>query len=423
MHKAEAAEAEKMAAAVPSLGTVPMDLDVKGEGPTSPHELHAGLRSLLESKECCDIVFIAGEERIEAHAVVLAASSGSFCTFLRQNPALGLSMSAVDSPKEMEGLFSVQQMRQPDQPDTSIEVGQATTEAEGVTETNSTKNSQADVADIPTTEPGKTELDAVAIVATEPPEIGTGAEPKPAEPQEVSQSAEEPKQAPEQTDQTDKQREVKEVEKEMQQKMHIHVNGLSSAEALHIILDYVYKGFGGADWQYNATTAQVNKDVLRLARSFGFSHLHEHAARWLATGLTTENVLERLVTCEEFGLGLLREKINERLALKPAELMLVCSSPEITKHPRILQDLLVQVASLQDKQDAHAEDANQKEEAEKENHENQENLENKENKNENRQDKQTKKEKPDKHKQTKAEKMAKQEKPQAEKQPAKRRKA
>lgn len=423
MHKAEAAEAEKMAAAVPSLGTVPMDLDVKGEGPTTPHELHAGLRSLLESKECCDIVFIAGEERIEAHAVVLAASSGSFCTFLRQNPALGLSMSAVDSPKEMEDLFSVQQKRQPDQPDTSIEVGQATTEAEGVTETNSTKNSQADVADMPT-DPGKTESDAVTIVATEPAETGTGAEPKPAEAQEVSQPAEEPKQAPKQTDPTDKEREVKEVEKEMQQKMHIHVNGLSSAEALHIILDYVYKGFGGADWQYNATTAQVNKDVLRLARSFGFSHLHEHAARWLATGLTTENVLERLVTCEEFGLGLLREKINERLALKPAELMLVCSSPEITKHPRILQDLLVQVASLQDKQDANAQDGNQKEEeAEKENHENQESLENKENKNENRQDKQTKKEKPDKHKPTKAEKMAKQEKPQAEKQPAKRRKA
>ncbi|CAE7162191.1 Zmynd10, partial [Symbiodinium pilosum] len=93
----------------------------------------------------------------------------------------------------------------------------------------------------------------------------------------------------------------------------------------------------------------VNKDVLRLATHFGFAILHEHAARWLVKGLTTENVVDRLVTCEEFGLGLLREKITERLALKPAELMLVCSSPEITKHPRILQDLLVKVASLKDK--------------------------------------------------------------------------
>ena len=59
--------------------------------------------------------------------------------------------------------------------------GQAKTEAEGVTE--STKNSQADVAE--PTDPGKTESDAVTIVATEPAEIGTGAEPKPAEAQEA----------------------------------------------------------------------------------------------------------------------------------------------------------------------------------------------------------------------------------------------
>eukprot|EP00438_Fugacium_kawagutii_P033732 Skav220012 [mRNA] locus=scaffold947:289590:294534:+ [translate_table: standard] len=128
-------------------------------------------------------------------------------------------------------------------------------------------------------------------------------------------------------------------------------------------------------------------------------------ARWLATGLTTENVLERLVTCEEFGLGLLREKINER----------------------ILQDLLVQVASLQDKppkEEVQAEETDKKEvEAEKDD-ENQD-AENKENKHENRQEKpekQSKKEKQDKHKPTKAEKLAKQEKPQ-EKPPAKRKKA
>ena len=29
---------------------------------------------------------------------------------------------------------------------------------------------------------------------------------------------------------------------------------------------------------YGLTDVEVNKDVLRLARHFGFSHLHEHAA-------------------------------------------------------------------------------------------------------------------------------------------------
>merc|ERR1712113_314987 len=86
--------------------------------------------------------------------------------------------------------------------------------------------------------------------------------------------------------------------------------------------------------------------VLRLARNFGFSHLHEMAARWLTKGLTTANVVERLVTCEEFDLGLLREKIIQQLTLNPAELTVVSSSLEIMKHPRILQDLLMAVARL-----------------------------------------------------------------------------
>jgi len=101
----------------------------------------------------------------------------------------------------------------------------------------------------------------------------------------------------------------------------------------------------GAPWEYAPSSAEVNKDVLRLARHFGLQHLHEHAARWLAKGLTTANVVERLVTCEEFGLGLLREKIMEQLTKNPAELATVSSSTEIMKHPKILQDLLMQVAS------------------------------------------------------------------------------
>jgi len=398
--RAEAAEAAKMAAAVPSLGAVPMDLDAKGQGHAGPDELHAGLRSLLENKECCDIVFIAGDEQIEAHAVVLAASSGSFCTFLRQNPSLGLSMSTVDSPKQMEDLFSIQpQEVQPDSPVESSATGQAQTEG--------TADTAADTSP------------ADGAVMDQSGEAGTVEEQPKMQP-EVSETGQEtmPKERIEQSQIEEKSEKAKEVNKE-KPKIHINVNGLSSPEALNILLDYVYKGFGGADWHYTATNAQVNKDVLRLARNFGFSHLHEHAARWLVTGLTTQNVLERLVTCEEVGLGLLREKITQRLALNPPELMLVCSSPEITKHPKILQGLLVQVASLQDKPKFEDGEKNDDDEAEKENKENQQ--ENKQDKQEEKAEK-PKKDKQDKHKPTKAEKLAKQEKPQAEKQPAKKRK-
>merc|ERR1719446_1388370 len=111
--------------------------------------------------------------------------------------------------------------------------------------------------------------------------------------------------------------------------MMLELSGLSSAQAFKILLDYMYVASTGAKWEYTPADSSVNKDVLRLARHFGLSQLHEHAARWLAKGLTTANVVERLVTCEEFGLGLLREKIIEQLTANPAELSVVSSSPEI----------------------------------------------------------------------------------------------
>jgi len=128
--------------------------------------------------------------------------------------------------------------------------------------------------------------------------------------------------------------------------LELQVHHVGTSEAMSILLGYVYGAGTSAEWEYRPSTAEVNKDILRLARHFDLPHLHEHAARWLAKGLSTANVVERLVTCEEFGLGLLREKIIEQLTANPAELTIVSSSPEIMQHPRILQDLLVAVASL-----------------------------------------------------------------------------
>jgi len=127
--------------------------------------------------------------------------------------------------------------------------------------------------------------------------------------------------------------------------MLLEVTGLSSAQAFKILLDYIYVACTGVKWEYTPENSQVNKDVLRLARHFGLSQLHEHAARWLTKGLKTSNVVERLVMCEEFGLGLLREKIIERLTRQPDVMANICRCPEITNHPKILQDILVNFAS------------------------------------------------------------------------------
>ncbi|CAE7341444.1 Zmynd10 [Symbiodinium sp. CCMP2456] len=429
-----------MADAVPSLGPTPMDLDIRATR-TSANMLD-GLQSLLDSKECCDIVFLACEEQIEAHAVVLAASSPNFCKYLRQSSMRGLKEpSAPGHEMEASGAMVSDMMDvatdtenkdyaravhdRIDQPAGDRNGGSRGVWALGALPRREGEEPQAEVPEQSKESNGV----AVARLASflepanqeEPGMDGAGKgsdEAATAEaPMEVEVEASKPEEAapaptPGTTSPTNP------TNHEKADKVRVQVNGLSSSEAMHILLDYIYKGSAAASWEYKATTAQVNKEILRLARYFGFSQLHEHAARWLAKGLTTENVVDRLVTCEEFGLGLLREKITERLALKPAEMMQVCSSPEITKHPRILQDLLVQVASLKKGGTEATEDAKEEKQEPKEE------KPVKHDKAEKEKEKQEKAEKPEKP-EKKHEKAEKPEKPskQAEKQTGKKRKA
>jgi len=127
--------------------------------------------------------------------------------------------------------------------------------------------------------------------------------------------------------------------------LKLRVHDVTFSEAVKILLSYIYRaGTGDESWVYNPSRVEVNKDVLHLARQLHLTYLHEHAARWLARGLTTKNCVERLVMCEEFGLHQLRNKIVEQLSENPIELHAVSSSEEVTMHPRILQALLMQVS-------------------------------------------------------------------------------
>jgi len=134
--------------------------------------------------------------------------------------------------------------------------------------------------------------------------------------------------------------------RQQRQILELHVKGIETSEALETLLSFVYVACTGGRWIYTPTSDLVNKDVLRLARHFDMPRLHEHAARWLVKDLTTANVVDRLATCEEFGLRMLHDKIVEQLTANPTELTIVSCSPELTRHPRILQDILVQVAML-----------------------------------------------------------------------------
>lgn len=305
--KQQEAEMASMIAKVPKLGKKPIDLNLASVV-KSREQLSEGLRALLDSGECCDLVFVTCDEEISAHAVVLAAGSNNFRHFLRKNPLPGaLAPVFLGGDVEMDG----QEQHAEEDP------------MQGLLK----RIAMESIAEAPaaSTE-GTPEVTAAATdgeAAVSAAEIATS--PTPA---------------------------VTVVERKQEEEvgpLRLEVSGLSCSKSFRILLGYLYVAAAGVEWEYNPESHEVNKDVLRLARHFGLDQLHEFAARWLAKDLTTANVVDRLVSCEEFGLGLLREKIVERLAMNPSELMLVCSSPEITKHPKILQDLLVQVASLRDR--------------------------------------------------------------------------
>lgn len=310
--KAEAA-AMAAAAAVPSLGAAPIDLLVgdRSIAASGRQVLAEGLRSLYERSELCDVVLIAGGERLPAHSVVLAAESDNFRRFLLHRNG---KLNNGEDP--MKGVLAVPTPAKEEKATTPVEADAAAPVAEPKTEGETQP---------PVEQPAPP---AEGIAPQEP--VPVAAAVIPAEKESVP--------------------EVKEEEKKPSGgPMELEVTGIATAEAVKLMLGYTYFACMGASWEYQPETSEVNKDVLRLARHFGLPHLHEHAARWLAQGLTTANVVGRIVTCEEFGLNLLRESIVERLTQTPNLLMMVSSSPEIMQHPHILQDLLVQVATLHDR--------------------------------------------------------------------------
>jgi hypothetical protein len=128
--------------------------------------------------------------------------------------------------------------------------------------------------------------------------------------------------------------------------VEVQVDGISHPQAMQVTLDYIYASGTGSPWCYDPVTMEVNWDVLALTERFDLPFLHEEAARWLAKGLTTENIVKRLAACKAFKLHGLRQKIVEQLTALPHALNAVSSSQEIQEHPSLLQELLLQVASM-----------------------------------------------------------------------------
>lgn len=126
----------------------------------------------------------------------------------------------------------------------------------------------------------------------------------------------------------------------------IELSNVSHPEAVRDMLACLYGPFGIDVRDSFCKTELANRDALLLAQNYQIPQLREQVSRWLAKNLTTQNVLGRLVLCEEFGLVEVREKILEQLIADPNALPMLARHPEVTKVPKVLQDLLVRILDL-----------------------------------------------------------------------------
>merc|ERR1719221_1132989 len=106
---------------------------------------------------------------------------------------------------------------------------------------------------------------------------------------------------------------------------------ITHPEAVQAMLDCIYGPPAGAAGTkaYSPASEDANRDVLRLAQRFQISQLQHQASRWLTSNLSTTNVLQRLLACEEFALSDVRDKILEQFIANPNALFALANDPEI----------------------------------------------------------------------------------------------
>jgi len=127
-------------------------------------------------------------------------------------------------------------------------------------------------------------------------------------------------------------------------KLVLKLDDITHPEAVQAMLECIY-GIPAIK-AYSPASEGANKDVLRLAQRFQIAQLQYQACRWLTSNLSTKNVLQRLVACEEFALADVRDKILEQFIANPNALFALANDPEIVQVPAVLQDLLVRVLKL-----------------------------------------------------------------------------
>jgi len=123
----------------------------------------------------------------------------------------------------------------------------------------------------------------------------------------------------------------------------VQVPNVAYPESLQILIESVYEAEG--EKGYAPSCYDVNMEVLELAHRFQLLGLKRRAASFMAQNLTSHNVLRCLGDCEAFALQDLKEKIISHLAVNKKVLAEITDGPHISKHPELLRQILVRVAS------------------------------------------------------------------------------
>lgn len=116
---------------------------------------------------------------------------------------------------------------------------------------------------------------------------------------------------------------------------------VTELESVPALLDFVY----GLGKSYNITSDEANRDVLQIAKDFELPRLVDLATHRLGQDLTTDNAVQRMVTCEDFELTEMFNKISDELVGNAKALLEVSNNMDLLKHPTLLQKMLVRAAS------------------------------------------------------------------------------
>jgi len=318
--------AEKAGTTGPAVGAAQEESTVAMDNMTHTQSMiNNGIRNLFINKELCDVAFVVKDQRFMAHQSVLAALSTSFCKYLA-------------APHEADQNIQNALVHAKGTPPSATTVGDPIVNG-ALSEVIAGSDKQAPAAfstQVATNEKDNSPNEVIPADPMGPPKQGE----VPATRAQTSEDGDAPDSV------APKENSISSPTAKDIETLELQVKGIETTEAMGIMLEYMYYVGTGAAWEYSPSSMTVNKDILRLARIFGLQSLHERAARWIAQGLTSANVVERLVACEEHDLGVLRQKIMTELTANPMELATISRSPEITQHPRILQDLLMQMTSL-----------------------------------------------------------------------------